>query len=129
MVHPVSSRQAGRKPAGKAMKSFERAVHSLVGNGPFGCVEALEARAMMSVSAGIDAISVVSTGVFATIHYRSDQPIDTTTIGNGDIRMVSDAQTAPIAQPAFSQASVIVGAPTVQSDGSVTARYFMSARG
>jgi hypothetical protein len=84
---------------------------------------------MMAVTAAIDSISVNGTGVFAVVHYRSDQAIDLTTIGNNDIRLSAPARTDAPAQPAFMMPAVIMSPPTVQNDGSVTATYFMYARG
>jgi len=92
-------------------------------------LETLEPRAMMSVTAGIDAISVLPNGIWTVIHYRSDAPINTGTIGDNDIHLVSDAQSAPIAQAAFDSPGQLISAPVVNADGSVSAQYFISARG
>jgi hypothetical protein len=110
------------------MKFLKRVVHALVADAGT-ALEALEPRAMMSVTAAVDSVWTNGVGLFATVHYRSNQAIDLTSIGNGDVTLSAPARQNSPAQPAYVMPAVIWTAGARQSDGSVTATYFMYARG
>jgi hypothetical protein len=94
-------------------------------------LEALEARLVMSApTAVVSSVSTSATEMTIVVKYTASGGVDLTSIGNGDLKINAAAKVSGVTPlPAFSELARLTGAPVLAGDGTVTARYAVTARG
>ncbi|HYE62067.1 MAG TPA: hypothetical protein VD997_08720 [Phycisphaerales bacterium] len=100
------------------------------GTAGLGAVEALEPRLVLSApTASLLSVSVGKVDMTVTVRYAAATGIDVTSINGNDVRVASAAKSVGgVSLASFSELGRLAGT-TVQADGSVVAKYVVTARG